>query len=122
MSENKHDIRHRLAWLPANAHWVFEDYNEIVSVKDWRNYVLKHGIYPIVNGKRRELQAKRIIEGLVEISKKPLRDNTIKRGKNNEVSTLRSEVVSLQRTVGELRAEIVGLCTRLEEMGTSGGE
>ena len=54
----------------SKAHWLVEDYKEIISTKQWREHLLEIGNKIIFKGHLRELVGRRIGPGVYEISKK----------------------------------------------------
>ena len=54
-------------------HYTFEEYNEIMSAKEWKAALREHGIRIIVSGRLRKLVAKSLGAGMYEISKEPLK-------------------------------------------------
>lgn len=59
--------------MPINdKHWLFEDYKERISTKDWKAMLWEERDTLIFNGNLRQFVAKKSGYGLVEISKEPL--------------------------------------------------
>ena len=57
----------------ANGHWVFEEYNQNITTKQWRSWLLNHDNTIIVNGRLRTLKAENLGAGIYKISKVPLK-------------------------------------------------
>lgn len=55
-----------------NGHWQTEDYRQRMSVKDWKKDLLEGNDKIIFQGRLRQLKAKRLGYGIVEIYKEPL--------------------------------------------------
>lgn len=54
------------------AHWTIENFKERIDSKHWKYLLLNEQDKIIVSGNIRQLIAKRLGYGVVEISKKPL--------------------------------------------------
>ncbi len=55
-----------------NAHWVFEDYTQRITMRQWRTLLLQRDDSVIFKGRVRKLIAKNLGAGVVEIGKEPL--------------------------------------------------
>ena len=53
-----------------DAHWKFEDYKQRMTTKDWRDILLNKNDTIIFRGRLKQLKAKRLGSGIVEIYKK----------------------------------------------------
>ena len=60
--------------LRSNGHWTYEDFTQRVTSKEWKQILLNEQDKIIVAGRCRELVGKRLGAGVVEISKKPLKE------------------------------------------------
>jgi len=58
----------------SNNHWTIESYTQRMTVKDWKKILLDDRDHPIVAGRLRQLEAKRLGVGVVEVYKVPLKD------------------------------------------------
>ena len=57
-----------------NNHWTIEPYKQRMTVKEWRKILLEERDKPIVAGRLRQLKAKSLGAGVVEVYKVPLKD------------------------------------------------
>lgn len=60
----------------SNNHWRQEDYKQIMKASEWKKILLSSGYNIMVHGEQRELTAKKLFDGVVEVSKKPLTSHT----------------------------------------------
>ena len=60
--------------LRHNAHWQIEDFRQRMTNKEWKQILLNHEDKIIVRGRLRQLVAKNLGAGVVEIYKKPLKE------------------------------------------------
>jgi hypothetical protein len=58
--------------LRENRHWTVEDYKQRLTTKQWKTILLNEDDKIIFKGRLRQLVAKNLGAGVVEISKKPL--------------------------------------------------
>ena len=56
-----------------DGHWIFEDYRQRMTTKQWKELLLAEEDKIIVKGILRQLVAKSLGCGVVEIYKKPLK-------------------------------------------------
>lgn len=57
-----------------NRHWQGEDYRQRMTPKDWKEFLLNSDDTIIYHGRLRQLKAKRLGFGVVEIYKEPLKE------------------------------------------------
>jgi len=69
--KNEKDIR-------DSQHWTFEDYKQRMTTKEWKQLLLHHEDTVIYNGLIRQLQAKKLGYGVVEVSKIPEKEKESK--------------------------------------------
>lgn len=60
--------------LRHNAHWQLEMFKQRMTVKEWKKILLNHEDMIIVNGRLRQLRAKNLGAGVVEVYKEPLKE------------------------------------------------
>ena len=60
--------------LLRDSHWVFEDYRQRVTTKEWKQLLLNDDDQIIFHGRLRKLIGKNLGVGVIEISKEPLHD------------------------------------------------
>ena len=58
----------------SDGHWVFEDYKQRLTTKEWKKMLLAKDDQLIFHSRLRQLKAKRLGAGIVEIFKVPLKD------------------------------------------------
>jgi hypothetical protein len=56
----------------SNNHWRLEEFRERVTTKKWKEILLEEGDKIVVGGHLRQLEAKSLGAGIVEVRKKPL--------------------------------------------------
>ena len=59
--------------LISEMHYAYDNFTERMTIQQWRKVLLAEQDKFIYNGHMRELKAKHLGAGVVEISKKPLR-------------------------------------------------
>jgi hypothetical protein len=60
----------------SDNHWRIEGYSERITAKQWRKMLLDGSDEIICHGSLRKLVAKKLGYGVIEISKKPLKEDT----------------------------------------------
>lgn len=58
-----------------NSHWVFEDYTQRVTTKEWKQLLLEHNDSVVFKGHVRKLKARNLGAGVYEIYKEQEKDN-----------------------------------------------
>jgi len=58
----------------SGTHWDMEGYRERMTVAQWRELLLRDGDRMIFRGHTRQLIARKLGAGVVEVSKKPLKE------------------------------------------------
>jgi hypothetical protein len=58
----------------SNNHWNMETYRQRMTTKEWKQVLLNEGDRIIFQGRLRQLKAKRLGAGVVEIYKEPLKE------------------------------------------------
>jgi hypothetical protein len=61
--------------LRNQGHWQFEDYHQRITTKQWKELLLNDQDKLIFKGRLRQLKAKNLGAGVIEISKEPLNGN-----------------------------------------------
>ena len=64
-----------MADIRNDAHWVFEDYKQRVTTKEWKQLLLDQNDSVVFRGHVRKLVGKNLGAGVYEISKAPEKDN-----------------------------------------------
>jgi hypothetical protein len=59
----------------SNNHYTIEAYKQRMSVKDWKEILLKDMDTIVFKGNIRQLEAKNLGYGVVEVYKTPIKDN-----------------------------------------------
>ena len=57
----------------SNNHWTLEDYKERITTEQWKQILLNNDDKIIVKGQARQIQAKNLGYGVVEVSKVSLK-------------------------------------------------
>jgi len=57
----------------SENHWTLEIFRERITLKNWRKVLLNKDDQIFVAGRSRQLVAKRLGAGIVEVSKKPIK-------------------------------------------------
>jgi len=57
----------------SNNHWTLEDYKERITTEQWKQILLNNDDKIIFKGHARQIQAKNLGYGVVEVSKVPLK-------------------------------------------------
>lgn len=58
----------------SDNHWRLETYSERITTREWRRLLLSGGDTIIFRGHIRQLKAKLLGAGVVEVSKEPLKE------------------------------------------------
>ena len=61
-----------MLFIKDSRHWDTETYRQRMTIANWRKILLQNDEKLTFNGRVRELEAKSIGFGVVEVSKKPL--------------------------------------------------
>ena len=56
----------------SQGHWVFEDYRQRITTKQWKCFLLQDDDKIVFKGRVRKLVAKKLGYGVVEVYKRPL--------------------------------------------------
>ena len=57
----------------SNNHWTLEDYKERITTEQWKQILLNNDDRIMVKGQARQIQAKKLGYGVVEVSKVSLK-------------------------------------------------
>ena len=61
--------------IKDEGHWLYEDYSQRITTKDWKKLLLNKEDNVIFHGRLRQLKAKNLGAGVLEIYKEPLPAN-----------------------------------------------
>lgn len=59
-----------------NSHWVFESYKQRMTTKEWKKILLNEEDRIIFRGNLRQLKARSLGAGVVEVYKEPTKEAT----------------------------------------------
>lgn len=61
--------------LLRQGHWVFEDFKQRMTAREWKQLLLQEADQVIFKGNLRPLVARKLGYGVVEVSKSPMKRN-----------------------------------------------
>lgn len=61
--------------IRSNGHWTYENFTQRITSKEWKRILLNEGDKIIFKGRLRQLKAKRLGAGVVEVYKMPIQQD-----------------------------------------------